>query len=113
MKFTITAIVAAAALALTSGCATTESVEKLQAQVNELKASTAKAQQTADAAAASAKAANAAADRAQASASEAQASADKSFGAAADATQTAKAAEGEVVKVDAKLDEMFKKLHRK
>ncbi len=106
MKFPTTAVLIASAIALTAGCATTESVDKLQAEVDALKVATANAQQTADAAAASASSAGAAARQAQASA-------DKSFGAANDATQTAKAAESELVNVDAKLDQMFKKLQHK
>jgi hypothetical protein len=120
MTISTRAVLLASAIALMGGCATTERVDRLQAQVDELKASTARAQQAADAAAASAKSAAAAAGRAQASADaaraaagQAQASADRSFGAATDASQMAKAAESGVVKVDEKLDQMFKKMQRK
>jgi len=106
MKITTKAVLIASAIALTAGCATTESVDKLQSQVDALRGATANAQQTTDAAVASANGAGAAARQAQAGA-------DKSFGAASDASETAKAAESDVVKVDAKLDQMFKKLHRK
>jgi len=106
MKFPTTAVLIASAIALTAGCATQESVDKLQSEVDGLKVATATAQQAADGAAASANSANAAARQAQASA-------DKSFGAANDATRTAKAAESELFNVDAKLDQMFKKLQRK
>jgi colicin import membrane protein len=113
MKIPTRAVLIASAIALTAGCATTESVDKLQSQVNALRAATANAQQTADGAAASANSAGAAARQAQAGAERAQASADKSFGAAGAASEMAKAAESDVVNVDAKLDQMFKKLHRK
>jgi len=106
MKFPTTAVLIASVIALTAGCATQESVDKLQSEVDGLKVATATAQQAADGAAASANSANAAARQAQASA-------DKSFGAASDASEMAKAAESDVVHVDAKLAQMFKKLHRK
>ena len=113
MKIPARAILIASAIALTAGCATRESVEDLQTKVDALNNATAKAQQTADAAAASANRAGAAAQQAQASADRAQASADMSFGAAATAAELAKAAGSDAVTVDAKLDQMFRKLQRK
>ena len=120
MTIPIRAVLLASSFALMAGCATNGRVDELQAQVDQLKAATARAQQTADAAQASAKSAAAAASQAQASAdaartaaSQAQASADRSFSTAADASRMAKNAEGNVGRFDEKLDEMFKKMQRK